>query len=83
MMDHMRDNRKFKPGQACTNRDRDRVNRETKSISGNNKKKKKRESCLSNRTTEEDIYIKDKEGEKRIIQEIGENSNNNVAIFVP
>ena len=33
MMDLMRDNRQFKPRQTYTNRDR--VNRKTKSISGN------------------------------------------------
>ena len=40
MMDHMVDNRKYKPGQTCTNRDR--VNRNTKSISGNSKQKRRR-----------------------------------------
>ena len=39
-MDHMRDNRKFKIGQTCTNRDR--VNRITKAISGNSNQKRRR-----------------------------------------
>ena len=35
----MIDNRKYKPGQTCTYRDR--VNRNTKAITGNSKQKKK------------------------------------------
>ena len=39
MMDLMRDNRQFKSEQTYTNRDRDRVIRKTKSISGNSNNK--------------------------------------------
>ena len=77
MMDHMRDNRKFKPGQSCTNRDR--VNRTTKSISGYitvNQNERERKSYLSIRTTEGDIYREDKEGERRRIQDMGERQFN-------
>ena len=73
MVDHIRDNRKFKPGQSYTNRDR--VNRTTKTISGYSKHKRRRKFFVNQNNRRRYIYREDKEGERRIIQEMEESSN--------
>ena len=65
----MRDNSKFKPGQTCKNRNR--MDRKTKSINGNSKEKRRGKLIVNpNNIRRRYMCREGKFGERRIIQEV-------------